>query len=467
MKRPLKNLLSLGFGDAGSRFLGFLVTVYLARVLEPSGFGVMNIGLAVLGYLGLAASPGIQILEVRNVAKLAGLDAERVGAVVSFRLTLALLLWSVTIATAHLVIEQELIRNIVILFAASLVPLAFMLDWFFQGKEDFVSVGVAKLVNYVVYGLLVLALVQGKEGLLMAAAAFGAGNVAGAAMLWVVYRRRFGSVKMQWSLAVWKEIATAGIPLGMAMFLAQSATNLPPLVIGVVVGTGDVGVYSAAMKLVFFLLLIDRLLSALFLPVVSRYFVTRSGEVPLLAEMTVKIIIVASLPIVVIGIILAPTAIILVFGGSYEGAIPVLRILLGFFSFTLLNSVYMGILIGAGREKEYARNAMVGALLLAFLIIVMTAVAGTHGAAFGVAAGEFVILMLMMRASSVSVRVRLGPALVKPLTAGVVMAVVAYLSNDAGVLANCTLAFVAYVAALALLRGITRDELQFLRERFV
>jgi len=467
MKRPLKNLLSLGFGDAGSRFLGFLVTVYLARVLEPSGFGVMNIGLAVLGYLGLVASPGIQILEVRNVAKLTGLDSARVGSVVSFRLALALLLWSGTIAVVHLVVERELIRNIIILFAASLVPLALMLDWFFQGKEDFVSVGIAKLVNYVVYGLLVLAMVQGKEGLLTAAAAFGAGNIAGAAILWVAYRRRFGRVKMQWSPAVWKEIATAGIPLGAAMFLTQSATNLPPLVIGMVVGTAEVGVYSAAMKLVFFLLLFDRLLSALFLPVVSRYFVTRSDVVPRLAEMTVKIIIVASLPIVVIGIILAPIAVVLVFGSSYEGAIPVLRILLGFFSFTLLNSVYMGILIGAGREKEYIRNAVAGALVLALLIIVMTAIAGIHGAAFGVAAGEFVILMLMMRASGLSVRVRFGHALIKPLAAGVVMAVVAYLSNDAGVLANCTLAFVAYVTALALLRGITRNELQFLRERFV
>jgi O-antigen/teichoic acid export membrane protein len=35
VKRPLKNVAAMLLGDAGSRVIGFGVSVYLARILEP------------------------------------------------------------------------------------------------------------------------------------------------------------------------------------------------------------------------------------------------------------------------------------------------------------------------------------------------------------------------------------------------------------------------------------------------
>ena len=72
MKQPLKNIISIVSGDAGGRVIGFFVTVYLARILSPSSFGLINIGLAVLGYLSLIGSPGIQMVETRNAAAVEG-----------------------------------------------------------------------------------------------------------------------------------------------------------------------------------------------------------------------------------------------------------------------------------------------------------------------------------------------------------------------------------------------------------
>jgi O-antigen/teichoic acid export membrane protein len=467
MKRPLKNLLSLGLGDAASRVVGFLVTVYLARTMGPSDFGVFNIGFAVLGYLGLVASPGIQVLEARNAARLTGIDAERVGAVVSLRLVLALLLWGGTIGVSHLAIEDEMTRHVIILFAAALVPLALMLDWFFQGKEDFVVVGLAKLVNYAVYGSFVLVLVQSSRGPLMAAAAFGAGNVAGAVLLWTIYHHRCGPVGLQWSPVTWRHIAAAGVPVGAAMLLTQSAINLPPLVIGMIAGNTDVGWYSAAMKLVFFLLIIDRLLNALFLPAVTRYVTSRPDEAPYFVAITSKVIILAALPAVMLGVVLAPVAITWVFGSGYDDAIPVLQILMGFFLFTLLNSIYMATLIGAGREAVYTHNAAVGALLLVLMVVALTLLAGIEGAAFGVVAGEFLILALMMRATKLVLPLRLGTVVTRPMIAGIVMVLTAYFSREAGPPAAGALACAAYVVSIIALKGFTRQEFRFLRERFV
>ena len=161
MKRPFLNLLSLLSGDLGSRLIGFFVSVYLARVLEPAGFGLMSVGLSVLGYLQLAGSPGIQVLETRNAAALAGVDRIRVSAVLSLRLLLAAALGVLTACSALLLFPHSGAGHVIVLFALSVFPFALTLDWFFQGREEFLSVGTARMLQFGAYGVMVLLLVHG------------------------------------------------------------------------------------------------------------------------------------------------------------------------------------------------------------------------------------------------------------------------------------------------------------------
>lgn len=129
MKRPLVNLLSLLTGDLGSRLIGFFISVYLARVLEPTGFGLLNVGLAVLGYLQLAGSPGIQVLETRNAAAFVEVNRERVNAVLSVRLVLAIGLLALSTLVVFAFVADDLTRQVILMFSLAVIPLALMLDW--------------------------------------------------------------------------------------------------------------------------------------------------------------------------------------------------------------------------------------------------------------------------------------------------------------------------------------------------
>jgi O-antigen/teichoic acid export membrane protein len=274
LKPPLRNALLLFSGDAGGRLLGFLVTVYLARVLAPSSFGVINVGFAVLGYLGLIGSPGIQILEARNVAVTTSVNTARVGAVLSLRLFLAMGLLTATALCTNVIVRSGEMRDVIVLTTGSLVPLALLLDWFFQGKEKFAVLTFSRILNYLVYGGAVLLLVRSAGDIRMSPVAFGLGNLAGAGTLLAVYLRRYGALELRWQPSAWKEVVRRGVPVGFAVFLGQSSTNLPPLVIGILLTNFDVGMYSAAMKLVFLLLMLDRIFNAQYLPLLSRYAAT-------------------------------------------------------------------------------------------------------------------------------------------------------------------------------------------------
>jgi len=67
MKKVSRNVLSIFFSDGVTRIIGFVATVYIARVLVVEGFGLINYGLAFISYALLFANPGLTIIGAREV----------------------------------------------------------------------------------------------------------------------------------------------------------------------------------------------------------------------------------------------------------------------------------------------------------------------------------------------------------------------------------------------------------------
>jgi O-antigen/teichoic acid export membrane protein len=467
MKRPLKNLGSLLVSDAGSRLIGFLVTAYLARVLAPSAFGVLNIGLAALGHLSILGSPGIQIVEARNVAaKRPGL-LERTGGVITLRLLLACILLLLTWTVTVLAISSPAVRDVVRLYSASLIPYALLLDWPFQGREDFVRLGVSRLLTYVVFGAVAVLLVRSANDLVLAPVAFLAGNIVTALFLGIAFIRVIGRPALSWNPGLVRTILRDNFSVGVASFLAQVVSNFPPLVVGYFLENRDVGIYSAALKLVFVFLIIDRLFGALFMPVVTRYVAERGEEVPFLLTVTTKVLLILLIPATLSGIALSRVAILLVFGDGYAEAAPLMQIMMVFAMVTVLNTLFVSTLIGSGREHDYSRSMIIGTAVLAITVVVLTPLFHTVGAAWALLAGELSTLILMVRgARAVTVLPSLR-VFIRPGLACIAMAGVLWLLRSADQFVACAIALLAYGVVSLSLRSLSREELRYLRERFV
>ncbi|MEW6512321.1 MAG: oligosaccharide flippase family protein [Bacteroidota bacterium] len=476
MKAPLKNMIAVLAGDVGSRAISFLVTVYLARILAPSAFGLINIGLGVLGYLTLLNSPGIQVLEARNAAATPGGMMPRVGAILSMRLFLVPLLLIMTAAVLALTGTPAETRNVVLIYAVSLIPMAMSLDWLFQGKEDFRLITVSRLLNALLYAIVAVLLVRSAADVRLTGVAFLVGNWAAVAYMGVKYRSRFGVPPLRWDPAAWGGIMRENIPVGAAMFLTQSVTNLPPIAIAMIMSNADVGIYSAAMKLVFVVLIMDRTLNALFLPIATRYATWKPGEYPVLLSVMLKTMVVILFPLTIAAIMLAEPAVGLVFGSGYEEAVPLFRMLMAYVVVTMLNSLFVCTLMAFARTTDYAIVVGGGALLICVGVFAFTWLLGTPGAAIGIAVGETVILLFLIRKSMVVTDIPSWTTLLKPVVATAVMALTGWalmnqtrfigwgLIYQTPIIALCISA-VIYILALTLMGGIPREEFRYLKER--
>jgi O-antigen/teichoic acid export membrane protein len=467
LKQPLKNTIAIGSADLISRLLGFVATAYLARRLGASSFGLISIGLSVLGYVALFSSPGLHIMGIRKVASSG--DSERVWTsdVTMLRVVLSV----IGLVLAGLIslpfTGPTSMWWTIILWSCVALPLALSLDWYFQGKSDLGPASVGRIVIYAVYLAGIFLTVRSPEDVNWTAVAFFFANVAGALFLVVVFGRKAGGLELRWRPRVWVPLLRESLPLGLSTILGQTIVNMPVILVGVLLTTTDTGFFSAAMKLIFFVLMIDRVFYTLFLPVVTRYRARGQEEFSRATTLGMKVMLTFSLPVMVIGMSYAATFINLVYGPGYEPAATVLQWALPYVLFTTMNTVLMSVMYADRKDTEFLRIMAIGTALIVVLCIILPPVIGVHGSAIALSVGEAAMTVLLLLKVHSIVRWRAASTLLPMVAGGLGMGFLVFVAWGFPVALVIPAACVVFALIVFLAGGLNRDDLRFLWGRFV
>ena len=65
----VKNILSIGLGDAGSKLLTFFAFIYIARLFGPSDFGLIGLGMALVGFFIPVVDFGLGMIGTREISQ--------------------------------------------------------------------------------------------------------------------------------------------------------------------------------------------------------------------------------------------------------------------------------------------------------------------------------------------------------------------------------------------------------------
>ena len=468
-QRIIKNTVSLLCSGVLSQLFGFVVVLYLARVLGPDSFGKINFAMAFLAFISLLPNLGMPLWGTKEIAadksKMASLSAN----IVSVRLVMSVAGFIVLIVISLALNKSSDIKMLLILYGLGLFPAALYLDWVFQGIERMEIIGLGRLCIALTNIGLILLLVHGPQQLLWVPVINALAGLLGAGVLLIIFQHQKGTIALRLDRPATRKIIAQSLPLGLSMILIQIIYYLDTILLGFMRGTEEVGIYNAAYRLVLFVIVGGTFYFDAIFPVVANYYKTSHSAILKLLSYTARIVAVLAIPMGVGCALLARQILQLFYGSRYVDSTVALQILIWVAVLIYFNMIYARAMWACNQQKAYLKIVAGQALLNVIMNVVCIPWLGIAGAATSKVAAELAGLFFYYREFSKVIRVPFLLYIGRPCLASLPMALF-LLAGQYFVRLNIFIlvigGFIVYCASLYLCRGVTRDDILFLRRTF-
>ena len=445
------------------RLIGFAATTYLARVLGTSGFGLINLGLAILGYALLFGNSGLTLLGTRKIAAKVENPSKLASSILSSRFFLSLTILVLSFLIVYFFFTSGETENIVLIYLLYLIPFAFLLEWFFQGIQKMGIITVGRIIGMSVYLIFLIIFVRSEKDTILTAVGWIIGGAVNSIILWFFFKRAGYSAKIKFKKFNFIPVVKESVSLSLASIIAGLAVSFPIIYLGLVTTTSNVGIYSAAFKIIVLFLTFDRVFNALFFPKVINCINNYPEKLEEIFNSILKIIVAFSLSVGLIEIIGGRFIITLVFGKLFVDSIIIFQLLTGYFTFTLINSVFSFTLIGMNKENIYTIGLTIGAVIFVLFSIVLYSYFSVPGVAFALALFEITTLIYMSAKLKGIIKIRLSRNLFIPLAGTYIILLPILLFIKIAVIFKLILILVFCIPLIFILAGFNIEELKFLK----
>lgn len=391
MARDIGSLLG---GAVMNRILGFVAFAYLARVLSPANYGYVELAvwIALLGSMVIDSGHGP--IAIREMAKDPSNAHELAAHITGSRLILASIVIPIIVAVPFVFPEYRETRLLVILYAFSLIGVAWKLDWLFQGLEKMHIVAVGNTVRAFMHLLAVFVLVQSDDDLWLV----GIVEIVAMflmALYFIYFRHKYlGSVGITFSLQKFKSFSGRGLSLGLSNLIWTGIQALPLFfVAGMMVDENETAWFAATQRIVVAMLTFCWLYHFNLYPSISRKFHGDTNSMHRVIGSSLRVSAWGSVILICfIGFISNPLLSIL-YGQKFAIAAPVLTLLVWAFPLTLLSGHFRWSLIAGGGERKVFLAHIAGFITMIIVSIALIPSFGALGAAGGMVSASLVILL--------------------------------------------------------------------------
>jgi O-antigen/teichoic acid export membrane protein len=456
-----KNMFAVLGGDVASKVLGFLVAAYLARTLGDSGFGMIHIAMAGLSYAMLISTNGLSLYGTRETARSHSKNRAFISHIVSLRLVLSLIAMGGLVVYAQIFQENELVRRLTVIFSLFLIPNALLLDWYFQGLHRMEVVAAGRVAQMTCYLLLILLTVEQVDDVLWVGRAWVIGGTLNALLLGWYFMRSRRTIPFTIDYRKWLHILRLAMPLGLATILSQLIVQLPFFYLDHQNLTNIAGQYGVAFRLMMALLVFDRIFYTVFYPAISKISGHPTEKFSEIVNRILKLVTVSAILLTLFAIVLAPTAINLIFGTTYSSAVMYFRLLCFFFLGSFVNSVVGFTLAGRGKIRQYYQAYAIAFIVSLVLAVLLTGWIGFIGMILALSIYQMIALLVGSVFLSRDISIRWFRSLILPLTAGVLMIVFLITAVETDIWNF--LYILLFFIALLVISNVTKADFVFLK----
>ena len=372
---------------------------YVTRVLLPENIGMLQFAQSFVSYFSLLATLGLTVHAVRECSIYRNNRAQlQLVSSQLFSINLLTTIIAYILLAISLIFFQELsnYKLLILIESSSILALTLGTDWINTAMEDIKYITVRTFIFQFISLFLIISFVKTTEDLYIYAIINVFSN-AGANISNIVYRKKYCNICFTFNIDWKKHIPPIFSLFGMHM--AITIFNCTDVVmLGIMIGDREVGLYSTAYKICRIVSLIVQSLSWVIIPRLTFYF--NSNDFQSANKMLRKVLgfnLVLGLPCIVGILFISQDIVLLVGGAEYIESAPVLSILILGFMFTLVGGSFLGnaILIPMKQEKYYMIVCCVSAMLNIVLNAILIPKYGAVGAAIASSFNGVIIAILL------------------------------------------------------------------------
>ena len=395
--RILKNFSALTLGQVMSRGLSFLAMAYLARVLGSEGFGIISFAQAILAYLMVFSTLGLDLFGTREIAVNHKIKKDLfIGNLLALRVGLALICL-VGLGIFILAINKSALeKEVIFAYGLYLFPFVFYLGWLFCGIERMEYIGLAAILSRLAFLATVLILIKNPGNVIFVPYLWLTAALVESLFLIFSYRK-FGSIKLNIHLPEWKLFIKDSVWIGISIILLQIYSNFDMVMLGFMKTNQDVGLYSAAYKLILFLVAIGSFYNNSIFPVISRYAKESKPQLKRFVSKNIAFIWMVGIGLWLVLFLFAPQLILLAYGDKYMGSVRAFQILSLTIVIGIMRLIYSSVLVAFNKIRKSLWGVGVGCGINVILNFLLIPLYGIVGAAVATVIGEIIITVIIAK----------------------------------------------------------------------
>ncbi|MCU0921827.1 MAG: lipopolysaccharide biosynthesis protein [Burkholderiaceae bacterium] len=381
----------LAGGQVGIKVLGFLAFAWLARALDPTGYGAVEFLVGLAAFFSTVVDAGLGTVGVRRLAHHPAELPRLAFQIPLARLALALACVPIMLFVARSAAHSALSPTMVWLFALSLLTVPLRQEWLLQASERMTETAIARVLRASVFAVVIWLGVRAPADLPIVGAAELAAVVAMSMYCIYVQHAHIVPVRLSGSTRGMTSLVREGAALGAGNVIWSLNQYAPLFLIATLVGGAETAWFAAAARVVGALFVFGNIYHFSLYPALTRATARGDGELGRLLAGSMRITAWAGILLALALTLFALPLLVLAFGPRMAPSASLLEIMAWIIPVMLCSGHARWALVAAGAQTRVLWSELLGLVATVLVALAAGAALGAPGYALAALAGPVVV----------------------------------------------------------------------------
>lgn len=379
----IKNATALGVSGILSKVITAVVGIIITRYLGPGPYGDYSAAYAFVGFFILFAELGISQLMVQDGSRDPSLLPRYFGNILFFKTLLSVLCYFLMLIFMYPAGYNHTVKSLIIFIGVAVCFNALnqsVYNYYQAVQKNYLSAWF-QILTTILIAIFTMVIVYRGMDIVAITIGYLSSYIIISFVLYLALRKE---IKPELQLKSLPNMVKRGLPFGIHRILYYMFAQISILILSLFVSNVELGIFSAAYKLMLVLISIPSLMTSAVYPVLYQLGESDTNKHQNVIEKVFKFLSAVGIAGSTLIFVLADPLIKWLYAGKFNDSIPILMIVAWLLAFECMSFSLGDVLTTTNRQWQ--RTILQGSalIILFILIVVLYPYLGVYGAAYAV-----------------------------------------------------------------------------------